>query len=79
MDFVSAFKNAGGYVTVGTDAGFIYQTYGFTYLQELELVPRRHTPPPCSTPGSEWKRVKSVPADEESSLTRRSTHAAPSG
>jgi imidazolonepropionase-like amidohydrolase len=23
---------------VGTDAGFIYQTYGFTYIEELELL-----------------------------------------
>ena len=38
MDFLSDFKVAGGHVTVGTDAGFIYQTYGFTYIQELEML-----------------------------------------
>ena len=38
MDFLFDFKNAGGHVTVGTDAGFIYQTYGFTYIQELEML-----------------------------------------
>ena len=38
MDFISDFKNAGGHVTVGTDAGFIYQTYGFTYIEELEML-----------------------------------------
>ena len=38
MEFIDDFKNAGGHVTVGTDAGFIYQTYGFTYIQELEML-----------------------------------------
>jgi len=37
-DFLQDFKNAGGHVTTGTDAGFIYQTYGFAYIQELELL-----------------------------------------
>ena len=37
-DFLLDFKNAGGHVTTGTDAGFIYQTYGFAYIQELELL-----------------------------------------
>jgi hypothetical protein len=38
MDFIADFKQAGGHVTVGTDAGFIYQTYGFTYIEELEML-----------------------------------------
>lgn len=38
MEFINDFKNAGGHVTVGTDAGFIYQTYGFTYIEELEML-----------------------------------------
>jgi len=37
-DFLEDFKNAGGHVTTGTDAGFIYSTYGFAYIQELELL-----------------------------------------
>jgi imidazolonepropionase-like amidohydrolase len=37
-DFLEDFKNTGGHVTTGTDAGFIYQTYGFAYIQELELL-----------------------------------------
>ena len=28
----------GGKVTVGSDAGFIYQTYGFTTIRELEML-----------------------------------------
>ena len=36
--FLEDFKNAGGHVTTGTDAGFIYSTYGFAYIQELELL-----------------------------------------
>ena len=38
MQFVNAFKNRGGRVTVGTDSGFIYQLYGFSYPRELELL-----------------------------------------
>jgi hypothetical protein len=36
MELLNQYKNMGGRVTVGTDAGFIYETYGFTYVQELE-------------------------------------------
>ena len=36
MELINEYKNMGGRVTVGTDAGFIYETYGFTYIQELE-------------------------------------------
>jgi len=28
----------GGRVTVGSDPGFIYQTWGFSYVQELEML-----------------------------------------
>ena len=28
----------GGRVTTGSDSGFIYQTYGFGYIKELELL-----------------------------------------
>ena len=28
----------GGRVTVGTDSGFIWKTYGFAYIEELELM-----------------------------------------
>src|SRR3989442_3210768 len=28
----------GGRVTTGSDSGFIYQTYGFGYINELELL-----------------------------------------
>ena len=36
--FVNDYKNAGGRVTVGSDAGFIYKLYGFAYIRELELL-----------------------------------------
>lgn len=32
------YNQMGGHITTGTDAGFIYQTYGFAYIQELELL-----------------------------------------
>ncbi len=38
MTFINEYKNRGGRVTVGTDAGFIYQLYGFSYVRELELL-----------------------------------------
>src|SRR3546814_10835253 len=38
MRFVNDYKNRGGTVTVGSDSGFIYNLYGFGYIQELELL-----------------------------------------
>ena len=38
MSFINEYKNRGGRVTVGTDAGFIYQLYGFAYIREMELL-----------------------------------------
>ena len=38
MQFINGYKNRGGLVGVGEDAGYIYSTYGFGYVQELELL-----------------------------------------
>lgn len=38
MEFINDFKNHGGRVTAGEDAGFIYSLYGFGYIRELELL-----------------------------------------
>ena len=38
MAFVNEYKNRGGRVTAGSDNGFIFQTYGFGYIRELELL-----------------------------------------
>ena len=38
MQFINEYKNRGGKVGVGEDAGYIYSTYGFGYVQELELL-----------------------------------------
>ena len=38
MSFVNEYKNRGGRVTVGSDSGFIFQLYGFSYIRELELL-----------------------------------------
>ncbi|MGE3275337.1 MAG: amidohydrolase family protein [Vicinamibacterales bacterium] len=35
---INDYKNMGGRVTVGTDSGFIWKTYGFAYVEELELL-----------------------------------------
>lgn len=38
MQFINEYKNRGGTVTVGSDAGYIYKLYGFAYIRELELL-----------------------------------------
>ncbi|WJG10235.1 amidohydrolase family protein [Aliiglaciecola sp. LCG003] len=38
MAFLNDFKNHGGRVTTGSDAGYIYKIYGFAYIRELELL-----------------------------------------
>lgn len=38
MTFVNEYKNRGGRVTTGSDAGYIYKIYGFGYVRELELL-----------------------------------------
>lgn len=38
MRLMNDYKNMGGRVTVGTDSGFIFKTYGFAYVEELELL-----------------------------------------
>ncbi len=38
MRFVNEYKNAGGLVGAGEDAGYIYSTYGFGYVTELEML-----------------------------------------
>jgi hypothetical protein len=38
MTFINEYKNKGGKVGAGEDAGYIYSTYGFGYVQELELL-----------------------------------------
>jgi len=38
MQFLQDFKNHGGRITTGSDAGYIYKIYGFAFIQELELL-----------------------------------------
>jgi imidazolonepropionase-like amidohydrolase len=38
MQFLNDYKNAGGRVTTGSDAGYIYKLYGFSFVRELELL-----------------------------------------
>jgi Amidohydrolase family len=38
MAFLNAYKNRGGRVCAGSDSGFIFQTFGFGYVRELELL-----------------------------------------
>ncbi|WP_084500310.1 amidohydrolase family protein [Brevibacterium album] len=38
MALVNDYKNLGGRVTAGSDSGFIYKTFGFGIIEELELL-----------------------------------------
>lgn len=38
MRLMNDYKNMGGLVTAGSDPGFIYQTWGFSYIGELEML-----------------------------------------
>ena len=38
MDFLNDYKNMGGRVTVSSDAGYIYNTFGFSTIEEMELL-----------------------------------------
>ncbi len=38
MQFINEYKNRGGRVCTGSDSGFIFQTFGFGYIRELELL-----------------------------------------
>ena len=38
MQFINEYKNNGGRVVAGSDSGFIFQLYGFSYIRELELL-----------------------------------------
>ena len=38
MGFLNDYKNMGGRVSASSDAGFIYNTYGFPTIQEMELL-----------------------------------------
>mgnify|MGYP006098241729 FL=1 len=38
MKFINEYKNRGGRVTAGADSGYMYNLYGFGYVQELELL-----------------------------------------
>jgi hypothetical protein len=38
MRLMNDYKNMGGIVTTGSDAGFIYEPWGFSYITELEML-----------------------------------------
>jgi imidazolonepropionase-like amidohydrolase len=38
MQFLEDYKNHGGRVTLGSDAGYIWKLYGFAYIREMELL-----------------------------------------
>ncbi|MEZ5316176.1 MAG: hypothetical protein R2752_02130 [Vicinamibacterales bacterium] len=38
FQLMNDYKKMGGRITTGSDSGFIYQTYGFGYINELEML-----------------------------------------
>ncbi len=38
MDFIDDYKDAGGRISISDDAGWIYNLYGFGYIEEMELL-----------------------------------------
>lgn len=38
MEFINEYKNRGGRVGIGSDSGYIYNLYGFGYIQEMKLL-----------------------------------------
>lgn len=38
MTFLNEYKNRGGRICTGSDSGYIYKTYGFGFIRELELL-----------------------------------------
>ena len=38
MTFVNEYKNRGGRVGIGTDSGYTYNLYGFSFVREMELL-----------------------------------------
>jgi hypothetical protein len=38
MTFVNEYKNRGGRVAVGTDSGYTFNLYGFSFVREMELL-----------------------------------------
>ena len=38
MRLMNDYKNMGGKVTLGSDPGYIYQTWGFSYIGEMEML-----------------------------------------
>ena len=38
MTFLNEYKNRGGRVAIGTDSGYSYNLYGFSFVREMELL-----------------------------------------
>ena len=38
MTFINEYKNRGGRVAIGTDSGYSFNLYGFSYVREMELL-----------------------------------------
>ena len=53
---VNDYKKMGGRVTTGSDSGFIYQTYGFGFINELEMLQEAGFHPLEVDPGGDDER-----------------------
>jgi imidazolonepropionase-like amidohydrolase len=64
MAFVNDYKNRGGRVTVGSDSGFIYKTYGFGTIEELELLREAGFHPLEVIRAATWHGAQALGADD---------------
>ena len=65
------YKKMGGRVTTGSDSGFIYQTYGFGYINELETAAGSRLPSARSDPvGDDERRADAGRAEGQAARVR---------
>ncbi len=65
MQFVNEYKNRGGRVGLGSDSGYIYNLYGFGYIQEMELMQESGFHPLEVLRSATLRGAEALGADEE--------------
>ena len=65
MKFIEDYHNAGGRVTAGSDSGFIFKTYGFGFIQELELLQEAGLNPLEVIQAATWNGAEALGMDDE--------------
>ena len=60
MRLVNDYKNIGGRVTTGSDSGFIFQTWGFGYILELEMLQEAGFAPLEVIEAATWNGARTI-------------------